>query len=214
MNTVVDQYFASRVQWKAELMYLRKILQSFSSFQETIKWGKACYSILNKNVVMIQDFKNYCALGFFNGASIEDPYNILIKPGAHTILGRQMRFLNIEEMKAKHQLIHHYLQQAIEFEERGVKVKKPKEPVELYPIELVNRLAVDKKLEKAFLSLTPGRQRAYQIFFSGSDQTTTRERRIDKMIPLILCGKGMNDCTCGLSKRMPNCDGSHRLLKK
>jgi uncharacterized protein YdeI (YjbR/CyaY-like superfamily) len=120
----------------------------------------------------------------------------------------------LEDIQQKETLIRQYIQQAIQIEQRGIPLQPTVSHAGIFPEEWASRLAATPTLAKAFNQLTLGRQRAYQIYFSAPQQVATRERRIDKMLPLILSGKGINDCTCGLSKKMPYCDGSHKQLRK
>lgn len=212
MKSPVEQYIQKAKNWQDEMTLLRTILLD-CNLTEVIKWGKPCYTYNDKNIVIIQNFKQHCDLGFFNGASLTDLKQLLVKAGEHTQSGRQLRFDNLEDIKKKRALIKAYVKEAIENEKKGIKIT-----VEDIPnIEPVNELNIifkkNKAFEKAFNKLTPGRQRAYHMFFAAAKQSETRISRIEKFIPRILDGKGMNDCTCGLSKRMPTCDGSHKYLK-
>lgn len=212
MNKEVDVYLAKAKKWQKEMYLLRDLLLA-CKLEETIKWGKPCYTIDGSNVVMIQAFKDHCDLGFFKGALLQDKNGILIKAGENTQAGRQLRFTNIKEIEKQSKLIKAYVNEAIGVEKDGIKYA-PESKAELIHIEeLIQIFKKDLSLKKAFESLTPGRQRAYLIHFSGAKQSETRIARIQKQRAKILCGKGMNDCTCGLSKRMPNCDGSHNKLK-
>ena len=212
MKSPVEQYIQKAKNWQNEMTLLRSILLD-CNLTEVIKWGKPCYTSNDKNIVIIQNFKQHCDLGFFNGASLTDLKQLLVKAGEHTQSGRQLRFDDLEDIKKKRALIKAYVKEAIENEKKGIKIT-----VEDIPnIEPVNELNIifkkNKAFEKAFNKLTPGRQRAYHMFFAAAKQSETRISRIEKFIPKILDGKGMNDCTCGLSKRMPACDGSHKYLK-
>ena len=212
MKSPVEQYIQKAKNWQDEMTLLRNILLE-CNLTEVIKWGKPCYTSNDKNIVIIQDFKNHCDLGFFNGASLTDLKQLLVKAGEHTQSGRQLRFDDLEDIKKKKALIKAYVKEAIENEKKGIKITVEDIPA----IEPVNELNIifkkNKPFEKAFNKLTPGRQRAYHMFFAAAKQSETRISRIEKFIPRILDGKGMNDCTCGLSKRMPTCDGSHKYLK-
>jgi hypothetical protein len=137
-----------------------------------------------------------------------------VKPGEHTQAGRQLRVESEEDINQKEVTIRQYLREAIQIEQKGIELEPTELRSGIFPEEWASRLAATPVLEQAFNQLTPGRQRAYQIYFSAPQQSITRERRIDKMAPLILSGKGINDCTCGLSNKMPYCDGSHKQLRK
>ncbi|MBU3743887.1 MAG: hypothetical protein FGM61_04970 [Sediminibacterium sp.] len=213
MNNEADNFFTNAKLWPEELKALRAILQTLP-FTESIKWGNPCYSLGKQNIVMLQPFKSYCALGFFKGAGISDKHNLLVKPGEHTQEGRQMRFENTAIIQQQAAIILQYVNEAIRLAAIPKTAATPKKNPDIFPPEFVARLQSQHSLKKAFTALSPGRQRAYQIYFDAAQQSTTRERRIDKMTPLILSGKGINDCTCGLSKKMPYCDGSHKQLQK
>jgi uncharacterized protein YdeI (YjbR/CyaY-like superfamily) len=213
MSSINDAFFQKPQRWQFELLALRNILLS-ESLQESIKWGTPCYSREDKNIVILGPFKHYVTLGFFKGALLSDTLNLLVKPGEHSQAGRQLRVESVEEIKQKEVIILQYLQQAIQVEQKGIEFVPTEMNLGIFPEEWASRLAATPALAKAFHQLTPGRQRAYQIFFSAPQQAATRERRIDKMVPLILSGKGINDCTCGLSNKMPYCDGSHKQLRK
>lgn len=212
MNKEVDVYLANAKKWQKEMYRLRDLLL-VCKLEETIKWGKPCYTIEGSNVVMIQAFKDHCDLGFFKGALLQDKNGILIKAGENTQAGRQLRFTDIKEIDKQSKLIKAYVNEAIGVEKDGIQFQPESKSEQIHVEELIQIFKKDLSLKKAFECLTPGRQRAYLIHFSGAKQSETRIARIQKQRAKILCGKGMNDCTCGLSKRMPNCDGSHNKLK-
>ena len=213
MDQKVTDYINKAKKWKKEMVLLRSILLD-CSLEESIKWGKPCYSYNNNNIIILQAFKEHCDLGFFKGGLLTDVQKKLVKAGEHTQLGRQWRFLNeIEIIKSK-PLIQTYIKEAIAIEKKGDVIIPKKEVENIIVTELEQLFKSNIELKKAFKALTPGRQRAYLIFFSAAKQSDTRIARINKFTSKIICGKGMNDCTCGLSKRMPNCDGSHNKLKK
>ena len=212
MKTAVEIYIEKAKHWKDEMTLLRSILLE-TTLTETIKWGKPCYTYNDKNLVIIQDFKHHCDLGFFTGALLKDPEKLLEKAGENTQSARQLRFENLADIKRKKTIIKSFVKEAIENEKQGIK-PVVEEKVELEKIvELENIFKKNKAFTKAFRALTPGRQRAYHMFFAGAKQSETRISRIEKYIPRIIDGYGINDCTCGMSKRMPNCDGSHKFLK-
>ncbi len=212
MKSPVEQFIKKAKNWQEEMLLLRSILLE-CPLTEVIKWGMPCYTSNGKNIVIIQNFKHHCDLGFFNGASLSDLKQLLVKAGEHTQAGRQLRFEDIEDIKKKKAVIKAYVKEAIENETKGIKIVLEDVPAIEPVVELNAVFKKNKPFEKAFNKLTPGRQRAYLMFFAAAKQSETRISRIEKFIPRILDGKGMNDCTCGLSKRMPNCDGSHKLLK-
>jgi uncharacterized protein YdeI (YjbR/CyaY-like superfamily) len=212
MNPKVDAFLSKAQNWQEEMELLRTIILD-CGLEEDLKWGKPCYSFQNTNFVIIQPFKEYYSLLFFNGALLNDTNNILIKPGENTQAGRQVRFNNLQELKKLKSTLKSYIYKAIEIEKSGLKVV-PK-PKAAYPIpdEFQSRLDAMPALKKAFEALTPGRQRAYLMHFAAAKQSKTREARVESYLQKILSGKGISDCTCGLSKRMPSCDGSHKFLK-
>jgi uncharacterized protein YdeI (YjbR/CyaY-like superfamily) len=211
MNPQVDVYIAKLKNWQAEIKMLRSILLD-CKLEEAIKWSQPCYSINNKNVVIIAPFKTHCDLGFFNGVSLKDEKGVLVKAGVNTQSARQMRFVNVQEITKLKSIIKSYVKEAIENEKQGIKTVTTEkiEPIIVEEFEMI--LKKNVPLKKAFAALTPGRQRAYLIHFSGAKQPATRIARIEKHREAILAGRGINDCTCGLSKRMPYCDGSHKYL--
>ena len=212
MKTAVELYIEKAKQWKDEMTLLRSILLE-TALAETIKWGKPCYTYNDKNIVIIQDFKHHCDLGFFNGSLLTDPNKLLEKPGEFTQTARQLRFKDLADIKKKKTIIKNFIKEAIKNEQNGVKsIQASVEKVE--PVdELIEIFKKNKAFEKAFKALTPGRQRAYLMLFANAKQSETRVSRIEKYIPRIKDGYVLTDCNCGLSKRMPNCDGSHKFLK-
>jgi len=212
MNEKVDAYINGLKKWKQEAQLLREILLTIE-LDEDFKWSRPCYTYNGKNIVGIATLKEHCALNIFNGASLTDPNGILIIPGEHTQSGRWMKFDAVANIIKHTKLIKSFIKEAIELEVNGVKLIKTKPAALPLPVELENIFKKDAKLKKAFNALTPGRQRAYLIYFTGTKNAQTIINRIEKYTPKILCGKGFNDCTCGLSKRMPNCDGSHKFAK-
>lgn len=213
MNKHVDSLLNDIQNWKAELTQLRKIALD-CLLDENVKWGVPCYTFRDKNIVLIHGFKEYCSITFFKGALLQDTTGLLVKPGQNTQAGRQMRFTSVKEILTHNQTIKAYIHEAIELEKAGLKVERSAAPLVSMPEEFQVKLNASKALKKAFESLTPGRQRAYLMFFADAKQAATRIARIEKLTPKILIGKGMLDCTCGLSKRMPSCDGSHRIQKE
>jgi uncharacterized protein YdeI (YjbR/CyaY-like superfamily) len=210
MHPEVDAYIARAKQWQAEIQLLRTILLD-CKLEETIKWGQPCYTMHDKNIVIIAPFKAHCDLGFFNGVLLKDTKGVLLKPGANTQASRQLRFKNINEIEKLKSVIISYVKEAIKNEVAGLKPTLEK-PEAIVVEELDAIFKKNAPLKKAFTALTPGRQRAYLIYFSGAKQSETRINRINHYRQRILSGIGINDCTCGLSKRMPTCDGSHKQL--
>lgn len=212
MTHEIDKFFNDSKTWQEEMEQLRMILLD-CGFNEDLKWGKPCYSFQDTNLVIIQPFKAYCSIMFFNGALLNDSKGILVKPGENTQAGRQIRFKDLNEIKKMKSTLISYLYEAIEVEKAGLKVILKKTSEYPIPEEFQHKLNVMPSLKKAFAALTPGRQRAYLMHFSAPKQTKTRETRIESYLKRILNGKGITDCTCGLSKRYPTCDGSHKLIK-
>lgn len=191
MNPKIDEHIDQSKQWKDEMNALRTIILD-CQLTEDLKWGKPCYSFQGKNIVIIQGFKEYFALLFFKGGIMKDPKHFLVKMGENTQAGRQMRFENVQDILDKKSIIRDYIFEAVEIEERGEKVEIKKEATPI-PEEFQIKLNENPELKSAFESLTPGRQRAYLFYFSAPKQSKTRESRIEKSIPSILEGKGMND---------------------
>lgn len=211
MNPEVDIYISQLNKWQEESKLLRAILLE-CDLTEVIKWGKPCYTYNEKNIVILQSFKDHCDLGFFNGALLKDKKSLLKKAGENTQAPRQMRFTALKEIKNMRGDILTYIKEAIKIEQAGIKFIPEEKRDHFIPEELHEQFKKDPTLQKAFYSLTPGRQRGYLIYFTSAKQTETRNIRINKYRERILCGKGLNDCTCGLSKKMPQCDGSHKFL--
>jgi uncharacterized protein YdeI (YjbR/CyaY-like superfamily) len=182
----------SKRRWPEETELLREILAEFPLIEE-YKWAKPCYLLDGKNVALTQGFNEYIALLFFKGALMKDPKKLLVKPGENTQAGRQMRFADAEEISAKRATIKTYVAEAIALEKSGAKVELKKPTEHSLPEELEAAFKNSKALEKAFRGLTPGRQRAYVLFFSGAKQSATRAARVEKMAPRILDGLGMMD---------------------
>ena len=150
---------------------------------------------------------------FFNGILLKDVKRILIKPGENTQAGRQIRFTDLHQISKMKIILKSYIHEAIEVEKAGIKVNYKKTSEYNIPEEFQNKLDELPTLKTAFDALTPGRQRAYILYFSAPKQSKTREARIEQYVERIIDGKGLNDCTCGLSKKKPNCDGSHKYIR-
>jgi len=160
---------------------------------EELKWGKPCYTFEKRSIVIIIGFKEYCALLFFKGALLNDANDILIKPGENTQAGRQIRFTSVREIVEMEPVLKAYIYEAIEMEKVGLKVTLEKTTEFTIPEEFQNRLDEIPALKTAFDALTPGRQRAYILYFSAPKQSKTRESRVEKCMQQILDGKGLND---------------------
>ena len=211
MNPKVDAFLLNVKKWREELTILRSIVMD-SGLVEELKWGAPCYVYDTANIIIIQGFKEYFALMFFKGALMNDPQDLLQKPGENTQSGRQIRMTSMDEMLGLEEMLRAYIQNAIAVEKAGVKVVVKKTEEYPVPVELEESFASNSHLQDAFYGLTPGRQRAYLLHFSEAKQSATRKARIEKYTSRILKGKGILDCWCGLSKRMPTCDGSHKQL--
>lgn len=212
MNPKVDTFLAEQDTWKEELTALRNIVFS-CGLKEELKWGVPTYMAHNKNAVMLGGFKDHCVLSFIKGVLLSDSAKILESPGANSQSVRVVRFRSLREIQDKEAILKAYIFEAVEIEKSGLKVEKKAIEDMVIIEELQNKLDADPLFKSAFEALTPGRRRAYNMYFSSAKQAKSRLDRIEKYTPRILKGKGMNDCVCGHSKRMPNCDGSHKLYE-
>ncbi len=191
MNSEVEKFLKNSKVWQKEIAKLRTIILK-TKLEENFKWRLPCYSYNDSNVVIIQSFKACLGMMFFKGSLLKDPKNILIDNGPNSQAGRRFEFRSVEEITKLAPVIKSYIEEAIGIEESGQKVVFKKK-AEAMPSELKKMFAKSPKLKKAFESLTPGRQRAYILHFSSAKQSLTRQSRIEKCIPRILDGKGMND---------------------
>ena len=191
-NPKVDFFFENPSQWQNEFAEMRNIVLD-CPLNEELKWGQPCYTFNGKNVVLIHGFKEYCAYLFFKGALLKDDKNILIRQSENVQSARQVRFTNVAEIKKLTKTLKAYIYQAIEVEKAGLKVKLKKTSDYDVPDEFQKVLDKNTDLKTAFKALTPGRQRGYLFYFSQPKQSKTRESRIEKSIPKILDGKGLND---------------------
>jgi uncharacterized protein YdeI (YjbR/CyaY-like superfamily) len=191
-NPKVDFFFSKAKKWREEFEKLRTIVLD-CGLTEELKWGKPCYTFQKSNIVVIQGFKEYCALMFFKGALLKDAPGILSRIGEHTQAGRQLRFTNVREIVQMEPILKAYIHEAIEVEKAGLKVKLKKTSDFKIPEEFQNKLDEIPALKAAFDGLTPGRQRGYIFYFSQPKQSKTRESRIEKCMRQILNGKGLND---------------------
>ncbi|NCU05273.1 MAG: hypothetical protein GXC73_14935 [Chitinophagaceae bacterium] len=192
MNPKVDWYFSKNETWQKELEQLRSIVLD-CGLTEELKWGCPCYQYQNRNVVLLHVFKEYCAVLFFKGALLNDEHAVLVQQTENVQAARQMRFTNIKEVVKLKKVLKAYIYEAIEVEKAGLKVPLKKTTEFRMPEEFEMRLTKSKTLKKAFEALTPGRQRAYLLYFSSAKQAKTREARIEKYIPQIMSGKGLDD---------------------
>ncbi|UWY28767.1 YdeI/OmpD-associated family protein [Flavobacterium sp. TR2] len=191
-NSKVDFYFEDADKWKAEIKVMREIVLD-CHLSEELKWGSPCYTFEKGNIVLIHYFKEYCAFLFFKGALMKDPDHILIQQSDNVQAARQIRFTNVEDILSKKEILKRYIFEAAEIEKSGQKVELKKVSDFEVAEELQHKFDSDMNFKKAFDALTPGRQRAYLLHFSQPKQSKTRAARIEKNIPRILDGKGLND---------------------
>ncbi|MFA6276338.1 MAG: DUF1801 domain-containing protein [Pedobacter sp.] len=192
MNPKVDFYFNKAMKWQEELLQLRTIALD-CGLTEELKWGVPCYIFQNSNIVLIHDFKEYCAYLFFKGVLLQDPNEILIQQTKNVQVARQIRFTNVREIIDMKATLKAYIFEAIEIEKAGIKAKFKKTTEFPVAKEFQHKLDEIPALKTAFHALTPGRQRAYLLYFSAPKQAKTRETRVEKCIPHIFEGKGLND---------------------
>jgi uncharacterized protein YdeI (YjbR/CyaY-like superfamily) len=192
MNPKVDFYFSKAQKWQEELEQLRMIVLD-CGLTEELKWGCPCYTSQKNNIVLIHVFKEYCALLFFKGALLNDTNGMLIQQTENVQAARQIRFTNIREIVEMAPILKAYIFEAIEVEKAGLKVSLKKTPEFKISVEFQNKLDNIPVLKTAFNALTPGRQRAYLLYFSAPKQSKTRESRVEKCMLQILNGKGLND---------------------
>ena len=192
MNPKVDEFIIKAKQWQEEYETLREIILD-CGLTEELKWGVPCYTIENSNIVLIHGFKEYCAVLFFKGALLKDSMGILIQQTANTQSTRQIRFTGVDEIVEMESLLKAYIYEAIEVEKAGLKVELKETNEYEVPEEFQAKLEELPALKTAFEGLTPGRQRAYLLYFSSAKQAKTREARVEKYMQHILDGKGLDD---------------------
>ena len=192
MNPSVEFYFTKAKTWQKELEQLRSIVLD-CGLTEELKWGCPCYTFEKKNIVLIHVFKEYCAYLFFKGALLNDANSILVQQTKNVQSARQVRFINVREIVTLERILKAYIYEAIEVEKAGLKVDLKQKTELEFPEEFQKKLKENPRLKTAFNALTPGRQRAYNLYFSAAKQSKTRESRIEKYIQQILKGKGIND---------------------
>jgi uncharacterized protein YdeI (YjbR/CyaY-like superfamily) len=192
MNPKVDWFFDKSTQWQEEYERLRMICLD-CGLTEELKWGCPCYTFKKSNIVLIHGFKEYCALLVFKGALLNDPNGILIQQTENVQSARQIRFINLLEIVELESILKAYIFEAIEVEKAGLKVALKKTTDFVIPQEFQSKLDHIPALKTAFDALTPGRQRGYLFHFSQPKQSKTREARVEKYIPQILNGKGLDD---------------------
>lgn len=192
MNPKVDAFLSRADKWQDEMTKLRMIVLD-CPLTEELKWGCPCYTFQNSNVVIIHAFKEYCAVLFVKGSLLHDAEGVLIQQTENVQAGRQIRFTSVSEIEALEITLKAYIYEAIEVERAGLKVSFKKTTEYNIPEEFQLKLNEMPVLKAAFESLTPGRQRAYLFYFSQPKQAKTREARVEKNIPQILIGKGLDD---------------------
>ncbi len=192
MNPRVDFFFNKAKQWKKEYERLRTIVLA-CGLTEELKWGCPCYTFRENNIVLIHGFKEYCALLFFKGVLLQDAKGVLIQQTKNVQAGRQIRFTSVREIAGMESIVKAYVYEAVEVEKAGLKVKLKKTSDYPVPEEFQKKLDTVRSLKTAFEALTPGRQRAYLYYFAQPKQSKTRESRVEKYVPHILKGKGLDD---------------------
>ena len=192
MNPRVDVFLSKAKKWQEEFEKLRMIILG-CQLTEELKWGVPCYTYQKSNIILMHGFKEYCALLFFKGALLHDAHGVLIKQTENVQAGRQIRFTNVREIVAMETILKAYIYEAVEVEKAGIEVNFKKTTEFIIPEEFQNKLAEIPALKTAFDALTPGRQRAYILYFSAAKQSKTRESRVEKCMQQILNGKGLND---------------------
>ena len=185
----VDTFLEKSTKWTKEYSALRQIALSTGA-QETLKWGWPCYTIDEKNVFLIHGFKDYCAVAFFKGSLMKDPKKLLVQQTANVQATRQMRFSSLSDITKKRTAIKSFMKQAIAIEESGAKVEMKASRELSVPVEVTKALGKVTGLPVAFKKLTPGRQRAYVLFFTSAKQEKTLHDRVKKSAPKIRAGKG------------------------
>src|ERR1700676_2679125 len=192
MNPKVDFYFSKAKKWQEELEKLRMIVLD-CQLTEELKWGVPCYTFQKSNIVLIHGFKDYCALLFMKGALLKDPKGILIQQTKNVQAARQIRFASFADINKQKAAVKAYLREAIAVEKSGVKVEMKSAAQFDVPEEFLKPLDDDPKLAEAFHALTPGRQKGYLLHFAGAKQSATRAARVEKHVPRILKGLGLDD---------------------
>ena len=192
MNPRVDFFFSKAKKWQEEFEKLRMIILD-CGLTEELKWGVPCYTFQKSNIVLIHGFKEYCAILFIKGALLHDVHGLLIQQTENVQAARQIRFTTVREIVEMEPILKAYIYEAIEVEKAGLKVNYKKATEFIIPEEFINKLEEVPGLQDAFDALTPGRQRAYILYFSAPKQSKTRESRVEKCMQQILNGKGLND---------------------
>jgi uncharacterized protein YdeI (YjbR/CyaY-like superfamily) len=192
MNPKIDFFFSKAKKWQEEFEKLRTIILD-CELTEELKWGVPTYTFQKSNIALIHGFKEYCAILFIKGALLQDVHGLLIQQTENVQAARQIRFTNVREIVEMEPILKAYIHEAIEVEKAGLKVNYKKATEFIIPEELISKLEEVPGLQDAFDTLTPGRQRAYILYFSAPKQSKTRESRVEKCLQQILDGKGVND---------------------
>lgn len=211
MDKRVEAFYADAKLWRPELARLRSLALE-AGLDEAFKWRGPCYLSEGRNVAMIGGFKAHCVLAFFQGALLHDPRQLLARQGPNTESSRSFQFTSLAQIERHAPDVLDFIRQAVQIERDGLKYIPPPPDEAPVPEAFERRFASDPALKAAFFALTPGRRKAYFQHVASAKQVATQERRIDQALPRIFDGKGLHDCICGLSKRLPACDGSHRTL--
>ena len=190
-NKSVESYISKKSRWQKELNLLRELLSS-TEMEETVKWGAPCYTVDGKNVVGLAAFKQFVSLWFHQGVFLEDKRKVLINASEGTTRGlRQWRFSSIDDIDKK--LVSSYVAEAIENQKKGLQVKPAERKAVVIPPELAAAMKKESQLKKSFERFTPGKQREFADFISGAKRTDTKEKRLAKIVPMILRGEGLSD---------------------
>ena len=192
MNPLVSKVHGKEKRWSAEYAALRQLCLA-SGLNEELKWGQACYDLHGGNVVLIHGFKDYCALLFMKGALLQDSKGLLVQQTKNVQAARQIRFASLAVINEQKAAIKAYIKEAIAAEKSGARVEMKVVAQFDVPEEFQQRLEDDPKLAKAFHALTPGRQKGYLLHFAGAKQSATRTARVEKHVPRILKGLGLDD---------------------
>lgn len=203
----VDDWYATHAHWPAEVALLRRIVRAHG-LEETLRWRQPCYRDAGRNILIVSWRNAGAVLSFLKGALLEDPDGRLVQPG-QAREGRYLCFSSCDQILAERGAIDAWIRGAVEVERLGLKLPPRADALELVE-ELRARMEADPVFGEAFEALTPGRQRGYNLHFGKAKQAATREAGIDRCTERILLGKGLQDCICGKSARMPRCDGSHK----
>ena len=192
MKPTVEELIAKNKNWKEELTKLRSIVLD-CGLTEEVKWYQPCYSFNGSNLIILGSFKDFCTLSFFKGVLLKDEQKILEFAGKNTQSAKIIKFNNLHQINELESILKDYIKEMIALEKSGAKVTFKTIEEQKLPEELEEIFSQDKDFEKAFKSLTPGRQRAYLLHFSSAKQSATRISRIEKLKPKIFEGKGLNE---------------------